>query len=390
MGGMLTNFFDELRVVERTPIIEQKSLYGLSALRDIWTGNVASDGSEFVLTAAAGGTQSAILDTAERGPYAPGQGLEPGMAFRPVTVPVGGQGSRHGYFDNLDGWYFQLDASGLKLGIRREGVDELQDFGGWTSAGLIQRSAFPRKFTYDPLNGYVYQTPLTWYGFGPAQYNFQLDQRALGRWMHLLGTIRPLRKTSVGQPHLPLRCEVYNAPGDDPYEVRISGRQINVIGKYDPIWRPTAIEREGVALVDTAWTPVLGIRRKAVYPYALSNIYDVMPLSDVNVRLAIGLNPDIANNTATDWTSIADIPPSETLLEANYNPGPNVASLSTLNPDWVQKARIDGGRIGGQASGHDASLVRTPFIETRPYVVYARSVAGAGTLNLTVNVRENY
>ena len=42
-----------------------KSIYGLSAIRDIWSGDVTSDGIEFIIKAEANGAQDATLDTAD-------------------------------------------------------------------------------------------------------------------------------------------------------------------------------------------------------------------------------------------------------------------------------------------------------------------------------------
>ena len=102
VGPNVSSQFSELRVSQRTPLIELTSSYGLSDLRDIvtvtGTGSVGSNNSEFQLTTIASGTDSAILQSSERGNYEPGYAAEAGIGIRLPVAPTGNQVCQMGHF----------------------------------------------------------------------------------------------------------------------------------------------------------------------------------------------------------------------------------------------------------------------------------------------------
>lgn len=383
--NLLRSLFDELRVVERTPIIEQKSIYGLSALRDITIGNVTSDGEEFAL-ACAGGVDRAVLDTAERGPYAPGQELEPGAALRIPARLTGTQVVRVGYYDDDDGWFYEYDATGLHLCLRKGGVDTRQLWGRWQADNVtIQKGTVLRERVL-PSDGHVHQIALTWYGFGPAEYSLQNTSRQATGWMHHMGTIRPVGGTSTSNPHLPLRAEVITGVGDAPITAYVSGRQVNMVGKYKPIFRPTSLEVASTAITATGWTSLFAVRRRAIKPYALTKMEALEVIADVDVRLALLLNPTIPDPANWNAGGITDVPITETLLQENLAPG----AIDITTADWVQKVRIAAGGQGNRTGGEAVSLLRVPLIEDMPFAVLARGVGASGNISVTAQMREDY
>lgn len=384
----LTNFFDEARVIQRTPIIEQKSIYGLSNLRDIWSGDVTSNGTEFIIRAAAGGAQNAVLDTAERGPYPPGYELEPGFAVRVADKPVGGQGAEWGYFDDFDGWFYRLTATGLYTVRRRAGADVATQLVGTWDGDTIRASGFPRKFTFKPSDGYMYEIPFSWYGFGPAEFKMQLKALQVAKkWLKLFATERPEGQTSVEQPHLPIRCRTFTGAGDAPYEVRMTGRQMSIIGPYDPTGRPTTIEREQVSLSDTAWTPIMAVRRENVYPYALTSLIDLNVVASAAVKLAVVYNGTV--DQPLNWEKPTDYTPTETLLQQNLNPQ---SVLDFTSGDLLFKETFAGGGKNDPGADGGPTFV-TPLIETRPFLIFGRAAAGgtgSATANISATFREDY
>lgn len=381
----INSFFDEQRVVARTPIIELKSIFGVDPLRDITVGDVTNDGSEYVIVAAAGGTQNARLDSAERGPYPPGQEVEPGIAFRPVSVPTGGQTLRVGYYDDEDGFFIEFTAAGMRLVVRRDGIDStVSDWGVWDGE-FIARSENSREPEFRPLDGYVYQFPFVWYGFGPASYTFQMRESLYGEWIRTLGTTRPTGQTSIIQPHLPLRAEAITGPGDDALECRVSGRQVSIVGQYKPIFRQTSIEATLANVSDTEWLPILAVRRKSIKPYALTKLESLTILSDTSVRVAIMEGATIANtaNWAGEVSDYGDL----SLLEENVTPGGAGLSGNTL-----AKMLVSGGGQGKQISGTSESISRAFMIEDRPFLIAVRKIAGAqsGIVTIEATFREDF
>lgn len=384
------SFFDELRVVERTPIIELKSIYPVDPIRDIAVGDVTNTGSEYKLVAAAGGTLNAKLDTAERGPYPPGQEVEPGAAARPVTVPVGGQKGRVGYYDDEDGLFVEFNAVGMDLYIRKDSVDKLVDkWGTWSlkKPGFLERQIDGGGVEeFSPLAGYVYQWPFVWYGFGPAEWTLQLAKKLGDKWMRTLGTSRPDGETSLIQPHLPLRCEAINEAGDDPYTMFISGRQVNIVGNYNPIFRETSIEAELASVDDQNWYAIASVRRKSIKPYSLTKLQNIDMVSNSAVRVAICENATISNGAG--W--LGEVPDygALSLLEANLTPGNN----TVLSGNTLPKLLLSGGGPGNRQGGDAGNVSRAFLIEDRNFTIFVRKVTGAqaGTVTMTATLAENH
>lgn len=386
---MKTTFFDEVRTATRKSISELKSLYGLQPTRDLWSGNVTNDGTDYILTSADG--VPATLSIAERGPYPPGRVLEPGQAVRPETVPTGGQGGRWGYFDFNDGWFFLIIASGLYTVVRRAGVDsEPRLFGGWDGEDIVQ-AQYARKFRFRPQDGYIYHTPFSWYGFGPTEFEFQVkEKRADSDWFRSIASYRPANETSVTQPHLFLRAESFSGPGDDPFVLRVTGRQISIIGDYDPPFRKTAIETTTAGIAADAWYPVISVRREAIYPYALSQLLSIEPVLTTTMRLALVEDTPFT----TGYVPIPEYGTNQTLLEYRVPlPGEQVASLAGVG-NLLDKFIISGGAGGRSApTGDPRPIDRQPLIEQRPFTLYARlqpGAAGTESLFMTTTFREDF
>lgn len=382
----INSFFDEQRVVERTPIIELKSIFGLDPLRDIWEGDVTNDGSEYIITAAANGAQNARLDSAERGPYPPGQEVEPGIAFRPTSVPTGGQILRCGYYDDEDGFFIEYSASGLRLVVRRDSIDStVENYGVWRGEYIAKSDVIVRKNVFRPLDGYVYQFPFVWYGFGPAAFVFQMRESLYGKWIKTLGQSRPTGQTSLVQPHLPLRAEAITGAGDDAIECRVSGRQVNIVGGYNPIFRQTSVESTLLNVDDTQWVHITAVRRKAIKPYALTKLENLTVISDTGVRVAIMDDATITN--AAGWNGAVADYGDLSLLEENVSPGG-----SGLSGNILAKLLVPGGGAGRQLSGKSESLARAFMVEERPFVIAVRKVDGAtaGRVTIEATFREDW
>ena len=382
-----TNFFDEQIVTQRTPIISLKSIYGLSAIRDIWSGDVTSDGIEFIIKAEANGAQDATLDTAERGPYPPGYELEPGFAARLSTVPTGGQGCEFGYHDDADGWFYDVNALGMFAVRRRDSVEVSRVIiGKWYGNRLTSPNIF-KDYSFSPFDGHMYSIPFSWYGFGPTQYAQQRRSKSkLGKWMNLFHTTRSAGETSVAQPHLPIRFHAYTSAGDDAFEIRATGRQISVIGNYNPVARTTSIDSGSVSLLADVWTPVMAIRRRSVYPYAPTKLGNIDVDSEDTIRLALVENGSVESGGT--WATPEDYVAAETLLEVNQDPQPTVTDITTGT--LIFKHRYPTGDKKDTPDVDMRSTASAPLIEDRAFLVFAKPVSGASSIKITMNMREDW
>jgi hypothetical protein len=127
-----TDPFGDLRTVQRTSVIDIKSTFGISGLRDVvttaGTGTVtnAVGNAEYALAVSAANDR-AVLSSTQRGLYVSGYGAEMGMAVRLAqSTYTGAQRARWGYFDGTtDGLYFVQSASGLGVAYMRAGTETI-------------------------------------------------------------------------------------------------------------------------------------------------------------------------------------------------------------------------------------------------------------------------
>lgn len=111
IGPNVSSQFDELRVAQKTPIVELTSVYGLSILRDAVTitgaGTVTNNATEYNLSNSASGVDSAILESVLRGRYEPGYAGEAGIGVRIPSLPIGNQVAQWGLFDTQNGAFLE-------------------------------------------------------------------------------------------------------------------------------------------------------------------------------------------------------------------------------------------------------------------------------------------
>ncbi len=394
-NGALLSHFNELRVVQRWPAIQLGSVYGLSDLRDLITtssgGSVTFNDTqgEFEIKSD-GGAQEAILDTAERIPYGPGTELEPGSAIRLPTKLTGEQVVEFGFFDSANGFFKRLDAEGLHFVRRKNSTDHARLWGKWDGKGRIVRSSpvsgWPTRI--DPRDGAIWLDPFSWYGYGPW---VSVIQRMIGggsrSFIDQLNTFQVSGETSLATPHLPLRQRIETGANDNGFSAFVAGRQVSVIGEFNPPGRPTAISRDSATVSTTSnstWTGLIAVRRAADSAYALTRLIaaDILPVEDVEI--AILLNPTIPNSG--NWTAVSDVPAGETKLEENLDPG----DIDITTAEWLTKYRIRGGSGGQRTGGGNRDLLELPLIENKPHAIVARGISASGAAQITGQWREWY
>jgi len=362
--------FDELRVVQRTNIFQIKSIYGVSKLRDVTTGNVTQAGGEFVLSNAGDG-DTTILDTAERCPYEAGFSGEGGIGVRFPAKPPAGVTISWGIIGNLDGWAFRLTENGIYRVVLRDGVEStLVQLGAWNEDGTEILLKGGTVGSFKPSDGYNYQLEYSWYAYGPTFYSFQLrsQSRSSAQWIEEIGRSRPEGEPSVTDPQQPLRVQITSEAGADPYTMYVGGRQFSILGPYEPISRKTVIENT-VSVDDDAWVPVMAVRRKAITPYALTQIESIFLRFEGALKVLIVLNPTLPS---PNYVAVPDYDDNETLLEVDFTPCTTFGSDGGTLLNYLQ---LDSG--SKNAPGSDRRLLeRLPMIEQQPFVIYLRRFTG--------------
>ncbi|MDQ0656161.1 collagen-like protein [Paenibacillus sp. W2I17] len=326
VGPNVSSQFNELRTNEKTPIIELTSVYGLSNLRDIvltlGDATVGSNNTEFQLTTTISGSDIAILQSSERGRYESGLAGEIGIGARLPAPPTGTQVVRWGAFDDQNGLFFgQSVANGIFVAIRRASVDTIIPQTSWNVDKLDGTG--PSGATLSLSKGNIFQIVFTWYGYGVIEFRVVIpDPTTLAQEVIIVHRFSPNGQTSLTDPNLPLRAEIFNNGTESELNLFVGGRQYSVLGKYNPVFRVTS-ERRTVTATGSL-TPILSFQRKTSFPpgsgransvsVKLESI-DLITTDDIYYQIILGgtINGGFVNFP----TATTNIPTSETALLIN-------------------------------------------------------------------------
>ncbi|WP_430788530.1 hypothetical protein VBD025_01215 [Virgibacillus flavescens] len=326
IGPNVSSQFNELRVAQRTPVIELKSVYGLSDLRDIvetaGSGTVTNTTVEYQLSVTTGANDSATLDSAERGRYMPGFAGQAGIGVRIPEPAATDQVFRWGLFDDENGAYYgQNVTDGIFVAIRRSGSDLIIPQASWNVDSLDGTG--PSGLSLDLSLGNIFQINFTWYGYGVVEFNIVLQNPAnLAQEVFTVHRYRPSNETSFADPNLPLRAQIVNSGLTAAKNIFVGGRQYSIIGKFDPAFRITSERR--TASVNTTGLPMISFQRKAVFPVGSARPnsvsvtlegVDIVTSEDVFFQIIVGgtLNTAFVNFP----TATTNIPLNETALMVN-------------------------------------------------------------------------
>ncbi|CAM4526859.1 hypothetical protein [Paenibacillus xylanexedens] len=326
VGPNVSSQFNELRTNEKTPIIELTSVYGLSNLRDIvltlGDATVGSNNTEFQLTTTISGSDIAILQSSERGRYESGLAGEIGIGARLPAPPTGTQVVRWGAFDDQNGLFFgQSVVNGIFVAIRRASVDTIIPQTSWNVDKLDGTG--PSGATLSLPKGNIFQIVFTWYGYGVIEFRVVIpDPATLAQEVIIVHRFSPNGQTSLADPNLPLRAEIFNNGTESELNLFVGGRQYSILGKYNPIFRVTS-ERRTVTATGSL-TPILSFQRKTSFPpgsgransvsVKLESI-DLITTDDIYYQIILG--GTINGGFVSFPTATTNIPTSETALLIN-------------------------------------------------------------------------
>jgi hypothetical protein len=310
--------FDELRVAERTGIIELKSVFGKSTLRDIYieegtatiTNNLGD--SEYRL-AVSGANDVAWLKSAERGRYVAGLQGEVGIACRLGQALVGNQTLKIGLFDDDNGFYYKYSSSNVETILFRDGVETAFPRSQWNIDKFD--GSGPSKYVLDSFDGIIYTIRFTWYGYGNIEYRLNVTNSELKQASWLGHIYNPYSETSVKTPNLNISVKLENNGTAASGLAFVAGRQYSLLGKYEPITRVNAFYRTGIAVTNGAFTFVGAIRRKLGYAGNPIKAFAADILSTENVILQFRTQSTLTNPV---WSTPNDTNSSDTAVECDF------------------------------------------------------------------------
>lgn len=379
--------FRSLKTAEKSQIVNLKSVYGVSALRDVTTvagsGTVTNTNGEYKLTTTANGADTAQLDSAERGRYFASQEAECGIGVRISDTPTGSQVVTWGYFDDNEGLGFGQDATGPYIFTRTGGVDTVVRQANWNLDTLDGNG--DSGLTLNTSLGYVYHINFVWYGLGPIDFIvYAFDPTTREQKEIIVHRIRKESSVSVKDPNLPIRAKVINGGTANAFDsVYVTGRQFSTVGRFDPSKRITSERRLSLGSVSTTVLPLVTFRRKAAFQSVSAKVEGFDIITDQNIVVEIRLNGSLTGasyGTPTNHTA------SETGLEADF------AATAITGGNILWSGLVEASGAGTTRSGSsERGLLPLDLIQTQPVTICARRAGGTdATVSVVFRILEEW
>lgn len=323
-GETQTDGFGDIRVSEKKTLLDVKSTFGISLLRDMVEekngGTVTNPpgGAEYELSVIEKDGY-AKLRTIQRGEYMSGHSAEAGMGVRLATSNFKqGQKARWGYFDGENGFFYEFDSDGLWTNVLRGGNIVMRTNMDNFNTDKLDGSG-PSGFVYDPTKGNIYQINYTWYGYGSI--NFVVvnsdDQGGFQR-ANVVHTYTPFYSTSVRNPNLPLLIDLDNGDnGGEEQKLYVAGRQYSIYG--DPTFRYlrriTSMYRLGLGISkNNGFVPIMSFRRKPGYLGNPIRVSSFDCATDARILLQFRVGADV---TDANFGDVPDTIQEETAVEVD-------------------------------------------------------------------------
>lgn len=308
--------FDSVNVSQRTPIIELKSTYGLSVLRDrqvvSGSGTVTNNTIEYNLSTSTTTASSAILESAERGRYLPGSMAQAGIGVRTSGTFTGTSYARWGYFDDNNGFGFGVDVTGTYVFTRRAAVDTKVYQSSWNTDKLNGTGS--SALTLALIEGNIFQIDFSWYGYGAIEFKIVLADANFKQQVITVHRFSPSQQTSVENPNLPIRAEANNGNTTTDYDVFIGGRQFSVYEPFNPNTRVNSHRRDSLTSIGTTFLPVISFKRKTAFVSVAAKMQGIDLEVSTDMYYQIRVNGAL---TGASYGTPADTTASETAMEVD-------------------------------------------------------------------------
>ena len=221
--------FGEFITSNSSPILDLKSIYGVTNLRDkvdvTGTGSVSTERGLYKISTGTTSDSSAMLSSVEYGRYIAGFEATAGLGVMLDRMPTGNEVARWGYFDDTTGYGFGANDPGVFPFRRSGGQEFIHNRIDWND----------NDFEIDVTELTIFRIPFRWYGSGPAL--FKVSYTAPGGAAMLKDVdyfTAPAGEPICENPNLPIRAEVNNGGDATDLTMFVGGRQFFVQGDYSP------------------------------------------------------------------------------------------------------------------------------------------------------------
>lgn len=380
--------FGELRTSSGRQIIELKSTYGISVLRDITTvaggGAVTNADGEFNLSTSTTTGSTAQLDSAERGRYIPGVEAQCGIGVRLNHTFTSDQFAEWGYFDDNNGFGFGVDSTGTYVFYKRKGTKTKTYQSNWNVDKLDGTNGNDNlsNYTLDLSQGNIFEIDFTWYGYGTVEWRILIrDTETQRQYSKVVHRFNPSGVNSIADPNLPIRAYVSNGTTTSDIDLYVGGRQFSVFTDYRPNRRFNGDYRLAqTSITGTSFTPLVSFRRKNGAEDIGVSIklegFDILTTSALVWELRLG-----ASLTGASYGTPTDVTETETAVETD------TSATALTNGEFLDGGLISSTGSGANSKGSGSLTLDIDIPDTQQVTLCVRPVTSSDTPTVSSFIR---
>lgn len=358
--------FQDSIVAQKTPLIDLKSFYGISSLRDTVTVSgsaqvscVAGTDSEINVSTSTTTTSKAQIQSVQRGQYVAGTICEAGIAVRIPVALTGLQVLKFGHFDDSDGFYFKLTSTDFFCCVLNNGVELAIPRNEFNSFRLDGSES--NGITLDFAKGNIFQIRFSWYGYGAVQFGIVAAGPNNVQKVFVFHQYTTSGHTSTHNPNLPLNLVLDNNGQGTSQSMYLAGRQFSILGRESTSCRSNMTYIRNKSTSSTL-LPILSLRKKN-------------PFQSCRIRIT-------SITLSASFDSLVKLIDGPTLTGSNFVANPH-ATESAVENDESSTALTGGMTVfsrlifGGETTTIDLCGYRVDLTETSPFTVAVICFGGA-------------
>lgn len=379
--------YDELVTINKTTLIELKSIYGISDLRDdiikTGDGDVTNNLREFELNIS-GTSSTARISSRERGRYISGKSAEYGIGIRTSVSSVSGDTEfKWGALNDTNGMYFGMDSDGLYVAILDDG-DELKIYQENWNVDRLDGTGLSGE-NLDTTSGNIFNVIFSWYGYGTIDYVVKVKTED-GIKNIVCHRYIVDDKTSVQNPNLPISALVEQTTSSNDVSIFLGGRQFSVLGSYTPSYRVTSdyVLNKSVPTLSTNPTPIMAFKQKSLMR-AVNGKFSGIDISTNNQIIFEIYISDESQLTGASWETPTRKLPGETAFEVDKS----ATAFDITDGNILYRDFVEGGQ-GKRRVQRDIGELLVDIPEGKILVVTAFATESTASVDTLTRIREEW
>lgn len=400
VNNLPTTTYQDIRTVERTPIIDLKSLYGKSTYRENYylggsatITNVAGTNNEYNMAVTANGTDYAFLQSAERIKIVGDTLGDLSITVRLGAALIGNQVVKIGIFDgttaanSVNGYYFKLTATGNFVTILSNSSETNIAQTNWNNDTF--NGSGKSQITLTPTNGTEYNIRFNW-DYNDVEFRIVGTNSSLTQNSWLAHSYRPTTAQPVLTPNLPISVIINNAATASTGNVYVSNRQYSVLGKYQPIVRVNSAWVFNNNIYTCNLVPVISIQRLSTFIGVPIRPYEVDLINKGAVDILVLIYGNISSSalTGASFTTPPNLP-NATDSAIQYDTSASFLNTSGGSLIWSGMCANNSHKTVCLKSGKNSyDLIGTNILSV--CVKNIQPVSGGGQINALIRWTEEW